>query len=113
MKNIFLTILFLAGSFHALQAQFTDKNTFTSDSSRITLYDLYHPSYTFSEIAAPANPYSEVKRIRGLPKLLVIFGADLIRGKAEEYSIYSFENSWTYPGRTMKHPETVADMDFS
>ena len=112
MKIIFLTILFLVADCCILHAQFVAKGTVRNDTNRIALYELYHPSYTPKEVNAPTNPYSDIKKIQGFSRSLFIFGVDLIRGKAEEHSIYSFENSWTYPGPTIKYPETATDMDF-
>lgn len=42
-------------------------------------------------------------------KFFLRAGVDILRGGTDKIPLYSFENSWKYPGPTIKYPETASE----
>jgi len=63
----------------------------------------------FSSFSQASN--TKLIHFNGTAKFLLRAATDLIRGKREEYSMYSFENAWKYPGRTVKYPKTATEYE--
>lgn len=55
--------------------------------------------------------YNQPLQLGNITKLLLKGGVDLLRGGSEDVPLYSFENAWTYPGPTVRYPETVSEYE--
>ena len=110
MKTLLIAIVVLAFSNHA-HGQSVIDTTGKQSTAEVSVQELLNPSLQPYQEITPINPFQYDKPIKGTIKSLLILGTDLVRGDDEKYSIYSFENSWRYPGATIKYPQTSTEME--
>lgn len=110
MKTFFIAIVVLV-FFNSAHGQAVIDTTNQQDTAAVSVQKLLNPSFNQYPEITPLNPFRYDKSIDGVAKSLLKLGTDFIRGENEKYSIYSFENSWRYPGATVKYPQTFTEME--
>lgn len=119
MKKLLLTLLFFSFATLLNAQHISDIQESSSDTLSVSVINLLNPSNNFDDLASSGNYNnfaitSDHLKLNSSTKFLLKLGTGILRGTQTNWQndnipLYSHENTWKYPGKTIRYPESLVE----